>query len=223
MAPKTLGSVSFLLSPTSCCKGQRRESRGLNGAHGFAGQRGCGGGRGAAQLCWRLEDGRPRPGRRPPGGLLLGARHSPPPSPRRNIPASCGRWPALRAPAPTPSSLLLLLVVLLLAGNAAVRSLASAPAAATVTFAPGSQCRAVQAAADRARPGTRWGREPARGTPAACACSGLSTQKSITTSSLTRGRTRSSPGLALPLATTASHARRGAKTPGSGRGALWVL
>ena len=35
-----------------------------------------------------------------------GSRHSPPRSPLPNIPANSGRWPAPRAPAPTPSSFL---------------------------------------------------------------------------------------------------------------------
>lgn len=115
-----------------------------------------------------------RAGHRPPG-----LPHSPLRSPRQNIPANCGRWPAPRTPAPTPSSLLL-------PSPGALAAVASPRASASLLLpqprrsplSRGRQSRAVQAAASRASHGAKRDANLQRGRRPLARAPGLSAQKS---------------------------------------------
>lgn len=106
-----------------------------------------------------------RAGRSPPG-----LPHSPLRSLRQNIPANCGRWPAPRAPSPTPSSLLLLspgALAAVASPRASASPLLPQPRRSPLSW--GRQSRAVRAAAEPRCARSKAGREPAAGTAAACA------------------------------------------------------
>lgn len=160
-----------------------------------------------------------RAGRTPPG-----LPHSPLRSPRQNIPANCGRWPAPRAPSPTPSSLLLLSRVLLplspIPGpqlRLCSRSRDRHPSPRAVSPGPSGRPRAELRKEQR---GTRTCSGDGRRLRAR---PGSAPRSQVASSSVTRGRTPRTPGLALRIATTAFNAKRGAKTPKRGSRAFWVL
>lgn len=115
-----------------------------------------------------------RAGRTPPG-----LPHSPLRSPRQNIPANCGRWPAPRAPSPTPSSHLLLSPGAL-AAVASSRASASPllPQPRRSPLSRGRQSRAVPAAASRAAQGAKRDANLQRGRQPLARAPGLGAQKS---------------------------------------------
>lgn len=160
-----------------------------------------------------------RAGRSPPG-----LPHSPLRSPQQNIPANCGRWPASRTPAPTPSSLLFSSPGAL-AAVASPRSLASlllpqprrSPLSRGVSHGASSRPRAEPR---KEQSGTRT----CSGDGGLLrACPGSAPRSQVAALPVTRGRTPRTPRPGTRMATTAFNARRGAKTPRRGSRAFWVL
>lgn len=166
-----------------------------------------------------------------PGARPARAGHSPPGlplsplrSPRQNIPANCGRWPAPRTPAPTPSSLL--------SPPRALSPLSPLPGP-RLRFCSHSRDGRPCPGAVSPGPSRRPRAEPRKEQSGTRTCSedggrlrarpGSAPRSQVAASPVTRGRTPRTPGLALPLATTAFNAKRGAKTPRRRSRAFWVL
>lgn len=135
-----------------------------------------------------------RAGRSPPG-----LPHSPLRSPRQNIPANCGRWPAPRAPSPTPSSLLL-------PSSRALAAVASPRASASPLlpqprWSPlprGRQSRAVRAAASRGAQGAKRDANLQQGQQPPARAPGLGAQKSGRLLARDPGKDTENPGPGTP-------------------------